>query len=511
MRAAVVVVIVAGCTADAVVVTPVIDLPANDTASAFPLDNVTVSIAHEGDALDITAATFTHGQAINLSGAPFADDLVIHMTGTVGTSDVAYGRTCSFAVAQGEPVPSPHLFFSRSVKFADTTYTSEPRVDGAAVTYHDGSGLLLGGVDPNDTTANTDIERFDPRTGQFELLATFTHHVTSSVAVALGLGSEMRVALVGGLDLDTNAGAQFVQLVDADNPIDRRTDVLDNTNMSRIDLTATSLSDGTVIVIGGRAPGTTTPAADVDLISETNGQAQVQLQHAQLTYPRYQHTATRLGSDVGAPVLVAGGLDGETPPQPVPVAELYKPLSESFSPTASYHPTMVIPRSHHQTVLMPDGSALIIGGYDKTGTPVSTLELFTLDGGFQLIGQTTCAAGDTCPDGSACPTTGTLASTCATQLPADAGLVDFTATTLPDGRVLLAGGSRDGTTPVDTAFIATLDAVDGAVEIVATDQLAVARTRHQATLLCDGTVLLSGGTTTPVVAERYNPPAAGRR
>ena len=43
------------------------------------------------------------------------------------------------------------------------------------------------------------------------------------------------------------------------------------------------------------------------------------------------------------------------------------------------------------------------------------------------------------------------------------------------------------------------------------DQLTTPRAGHQATLLCDGTVLISGGTTTQAVIERYNPPVAGRR
>jgi hypothetical protein len=133
---------------------------------------------------------------------------------------------------------------------------------------------------------------------------------------------------------------------------------------------------------------------------------------------------------------------------------------------------------------MPDGSVLIIGGLDQNGATVATLELFSLDAGFTTVGT----------------------------MPPNAGLVDFSATTLPDGRVLLAGGRQtaDGP-PVDTAFIANLDPIDGSVDVVATDQLAVPRAGHQTTLMCDGTVLIAGGTADPSAAERYNPPALGRR
>jgi hypothetical protein len=56
-----------------------------------------------------------------------------------------------------------------------------------------------------------------------------------------------------------------------------------------------------------------------------------------------------------------------------------------------------------------------------------------------------------------------------------------------------------------------LDPLDDSVDIVPTDRLAVPRANHQAARLCDGTILITGGTTGPAVAERYNPSPAGRR
>jgi len=145
---------------------------------------------------------------------------------------------------------------------------------------------------------------------------------------------------------------------------------------------------------------------------------------------------------------------------------------------------MVVPRYRHQAVPLPDGSVLIIGGIDASGTPVKVIELFTLDAGFVSVGE----------------------------LPPNAGLIDFSATVLPDGRVLLAGGRiADGGAPVSSAFIARLDPLDGTIDIVATDRLGEPRAGHQATLLCDGTVLVAGGTADQSTYERYNPPAVGRR
>jgi hypothetical protein len=147
---------------------------------------------------------------------------------------------------------------------------------------------------------------------------------------------------------------------------------------------------------------------------------------------------------------------------------------------------------------MPDGSVLIIGGINidpvnGIHTPVDTLELFTLDGGFAELQDAGVAI----------------------KLPSNAGLIDFAATPLPDGRVLLTGGRRCEDIvmcpPLDTAFIARLDPIDGSVDVVATDHMSSPRAGHSATLLCDGTVLITGGTTDAVPAARYNPPALGRR
>jgi hypothetical protein len=480
--------VVAACTGNGVVVEPVIDLPSNDSASAFPVDDLVLSVAHSGSTADLVAQTFASNQLVEMPGVPFGDDLVIHMTGHIGSSEVAYGRTCKLAVNQNAATPAPHLFFSRSVKFADLALPvqPEPRRAGNGVADVDGAGLVLGGVDPIDGTSPVaDVERFDPRTGELRLLATVDPRI-GAVAAALGTGGDARIALLGGQDPLTGVGATFVELLEPDAPAARRYERIDDAQMARVGLTATALTDGRVIAIGGMPIGGV-PSDAVDEVSISNGSATVRVLRALLAHPRYRHTATRLGDDVGAPVLVAGGLDAAG--LPVLTAELFKPLAEGFSKTFTAN-AMVVARSGHQAVLMPDGSVLILGGVGIGGATVNvtdTLERFTLDAGFVAVGL----------------------------LPPNAGLVDFAATPLPDGRVLLTGGRRcEDTTmcpPLDTAFIARLDPIDGSVDVVATDHMSIARAGHQATLLCDGTVLVTGGTDAPSVAERYNPPALGRR
>jgi hypothetical protein len=472
----------AACSDSTVALAPVIDLPfTDDDATAMPLDSISLSVAHAQSASDLVSHMFQNGQPLELPGAPFGDDLVVHMTGFVGQSAVGYGRTCKLRIAPGAAPPDPHLFFSRVTRFATIQGMPADRIGGLGIAYQ-GGALLLGGLG-SDGMPVAEVERFEPATGKLVGVGPVQAR-TRPVEALIGT-SPPRVIVLGGAVLggaSGMAGAPFVEMVDAQG-VERQ----ENSDMARVDLTATSLTDGRVVVVGGISPSGDAPFGDIDIVAQlADSSIDVRKIGASLAIPRSRHTATRLGDDVGAAVLIAGGLDAMG--DPVAVAELFKPLSEQLSnPTLNpmlFLPHMVVPRSEHTAMLMPDGSVLIIGGFDALDQPVDTLELFSVDGGFAPAGM----------------------------LPEGAGLVDFTATTLPDGRILLTGGRRTrGGPPVNTAYIARLNSIIGAVDVVATDHLAVARAGHQAVVLCDGTVLISGGTTVPLPAERYNPPPDGRR
>lgn len=469
----------AGCTDPAPVFAPVVELPTNDTASAFPLDSITVSVAHEGAELDLISATFSRGEAIEIPNVPYGDDLVFHMTGRVGTSEVAYGRTCPFAMSGGGDLPAPHIFFSRLVKFGGMALRPLAREGGVALTYNDGSGLLVGGTNPNDPTDSIEqVERFDPSTGEYETLHDIVPRIGSAIAT-LGEVTDAHVVVIGGFDPATGEGAKFVEVLEAKSTTDRQYEMFFEPSMARVGLTASTLSDGRVVVIGGRDPAGAVAGA-VSEVAVASGIVNVRPLRAELAHPRQGHTATRLAADIGAPLLIAGGLDDAG--APVATAELYKPLSEDFSQTFARN--MVVPRSRHVAVPLPDGSVLVLGGVNAANQPIDTVELFSLDAGFVAVGS----------------------------LPPNSGRVDMSATVLPDGRVLIAGGRlTPGGAPTTSAFIARLDPLDGSVDIVATDRLTEPRAGHQATLLCDGTVLFAGGTVDQTIYERYNPPAIGRR
>lgn len=466
----------AACT-DEVVVSPVIDTPsAASDANPYPsLDQVELSLTLEGTDDVLFTALFRRGEPLQLRDVPYSERLVLHMTGRVGTSEVAYGRTCPFAIRVGQAAPRPHLYFSRTVMWADAQAPSESvRLGGLAVVYHDGSGLFLGGAGDGDLPL-TAVDRFDPASGAFSIAGQVAPRREAQVA-PLGDG---RLLVAGGIDMVSGQLASYLELIELDTTPERRVERFPAAPLALSGLALASLPDGRVFSFGGAdAQGVRGRVVE---ISNDGAGISVRTLAASLTTPRRDHSAIRLSDAVGAPVLITGGRDASD--APIAAAELFRPLSDSVVPPAQFSPRMVVPRRGHQTARLADDSVLVLGGYDAAGKPVTTIELFTLDRGFQAAGE----------------------------LPAEAGITGQSITTLADRRLLVTGGVGAAGQPVDTAYIVRIDPVDGKVDLIGTDSLAVPRAGHAATLLCDGTVLVVGGTAAAAGAERYNPPPAGRR
>jgi hypothetical protein len=169
------------------------------------------------------------------------------------------------------------------------------------------------------------------------------------------------------------------------------------------------------------------------------------------------HTATLLED---GRVLVAGG-DGASASAS---AEVYEPLSNTWSPTGN----LLTHRREHAAVRLADGRVLVMGGTTRHGSLLASAEVYD-------------------------PTTGTWTATGGMTRARRA----FTATLLPDGRVLVAGGLTDGS---DRCWNWTSNCA-GSAEVydpatgtwTATGDMAVARGFHAATLLATGKVLVAGG------------------
>lgn len=467
---------VAAC-AGGVEVEPVIDTPPSGSeAAAFAaLDTIELSVALEGEPEALVSSIFRRGEPLVLRGVPYGENLVVHMLGRVNSAEVAYGRTCRFAVRAGQDPPKPHLYFARTVRWASAGVPpSNVRIGGAALASPAGAGLYVGGLDVSAQILGS-ADRFNPSAGRFDELARISPR-RQGAAANLGNG---RTIVLGGVDANGFV-VQQADLIAIDSPAERAVEQIFAPQLgSRIAPALASLVDGRVAAIGGLDPQGQ-PARRITVLSGEGAGVTIEELDAELAVPRYGHSVTRLSDDVGAPVLIAGGRDSGG--AAVATSELFRPLAERVAPQSEFSARMQVPRWDHQAVRLPDGSVLVAGGRNALG-PVATLELFKLETGFVVQGT----------------------------LPLGSGLTDLTATTLPDGRILLAGGRDAAGDVVDAASIVRIDSLGGGVDIVNTARLGTPRASHGATRLCDGTVLVVGGTAFPTAAERYNPPSTGRR
>ena len=206
--------------------------------------------------------------------------------------------------------------------------------------------------------------------------------------------------------------------------------------------TATLLPNGKVLVAGGRiiAAG----LASAELYDPVTGTFTAT---GSMTAERAGHTATLLPSGM---VLIAGG-GGDTPAS----AEQYDPSAGTFTPTGS----MTEGRASHTATLLPSGKVLVAGGLGNSvnwGDSASA-ELYD-------------------------PSPGTFTATGRMTWPRQS----HTATLLPSGKVLIAGGSFDSELSAEL--------YDPAVgTFTATSSMVAAREMHTATLLPSGKVLIAGG------------------
>ncbi len=458
-----------------ILVRPVIDTPYQDSAAdGFAAsDRIELRVSRKGGDT-LLSKKFQKGDPITLEGLPYGDDLVLELIGELVTEDeatpVAYGRTCPFRV-DDEQQQQPHLFFSRTRDHAQIELVAIPRDGGSGLTVPDGA-LFVGGTASGAPVLT--IEHFDALSGALRASWVMSPR-RGTVHATFGAN----VAIVGG-ETTEMTGANYIELIRLQpaqiepKPTDR---------LRRLGLTATTLSDGSVVAIGGHVPGEA-PVGTLTVISRDPMEPttpNIEDKGDVLAHPRSGHTTTRLGNGIGAPALVVGGLDAAG--QPVAAAELYKPVAGELASPATFTHQLIVPRTRHHAVLLKDDSVVIFGGVDAAGDPVRTYERFSLAEGFVQDGT----------------------------LPIDAGALDVSVTILEDRRVLVTGGRMtEGAPPTKSAYILDLTQ-GGRASFNPTSELTTARAGHQAALLCDGTVLISGGTGTSEQAERYNPTSADRQ
>jgi hypothetical protein len=290
-----------------------------------------------------------------------------------------------------------------------------------------------------------------------------------------------RVLLAGGVD----AAGVVLASCEVYDPANGSFASTGSMNSPRVAHTATLLGDGRVLVTGG----TNAIADPLAAILGTTASCQIYnpatgswSAAAGMADERFLHAATALAD---GRVLVSGGASFDVILFiPIPFllneAQVYNPSTNSWSGPLTMKDTRVA----HTSTLLLDGRVLLAGGgngnvLDPSST--ATAELFN-------------------PAGSSFAFTGSLGTSRALH----------SATRLPSGKVLLAGGGSGSlTSSTGLASAEVYDLAAGGFQFASTP-MSVDRTGHTSILLPDDTVLLAGGasntSSVPLAsAETYTP------
>ena len=318
-----------------------------------------------------------------------------------------------------------------------------------------GKVLVAGGIDASGHAVSS-AELYDPTTGIWTATGNMTIARWQHTATLLADG---KVLVVGGIDT-TASNTTVLSSAELYDPHTGRWTATGSMHNARGSHVALLLSTGRVLVIGGWCNKEQTCILNsAELYDPHTG---IWTPTSAMETARALPTATLL---VDGRVLVAGGDSTCCQYTAFASAELYDPRTASWSPTSSMHTS----RYAHTATRLPNGSVLVVGGSSGVSpnqASVSNAEIYN-------------------------PSSGTWTETVAMS----ESRMALTATLLPDGRVLAAGGDNCSASTSCTPLASTelYNPVTGVWASAA--DMSVARWTHTATLLPNGQVLITGGNT----------------
>jgi uncharacterized repeat protein (TIGR01451 family) len=334
--------------------------------------------------------------------------------------------------------------------FTPTGDMSVARVDHTATLLPDGTVLIAGG---SQIGALNSAERYDPALGTFSPTGSMAVARYGHSATLLANG---KVLIAGGFN--GNGTAEIY------NPATGTFSPTGNLVVARYFHMAAPLADGRVLLAGGQGNGVSF-MDDAEIYDPTTGTFSAV---GDMTVPRWGGTSTLLAD---GRVLILGGYGNNSNFQSasgsLPDAEIFDPSNGTFHAITN----MTTPRVSHTATRLSDGTVLIAGGENDgaiSGTAgiSKTAEIYD-------------------------PVTDSFSAT----LPMQTERRLFTATLLSNGQVLVAGGvvcaSGQSCNVLYTALAELYDPVSGAFS--PTGSMTLARSEHTATLLANGSVLVTGG------------------
>jgi hypothetical protein len=252
-----------------------------------------------------------------------------------------------------------------------------------ATTLQNGKVLVAGGAKPDNTNTNT-ADLYDPATGTFTPTGSMHNARVGFAATQLPDG---KVLVEGGVN-----NTMRVKTAEIYDPATGTWSITASMKQAREAQSAILLKDGTVLVSGGnmdRTPctdpnGCVTTLATSEIYNPSTGHWKTV---GEMTIPRSFHTTTLLAN---GKVLATGGRIHAGPDyfdfKAIADADLYDPATGKWSATG----TMTISRTDHSASLLSNGQVLVAGGetVDFNGVTVASAELYNpLTGSWTATGS----------------------------------------------------------------------------------------------------------------------------
>lgn len=432
-----------------------------------------------------------------LASAELYDPATGTWTNTGSLNEARYGHTATL-LPNGEvlvvggiaswpyPAVTSELYHPDSGTWTTTTQEPVGRFSHTATLLRNGKVLVVGGYGPAlfGPLPLSSSELFDPSTETWTNAGTMLAEHAGHTATLLPDG---KVLIVGGAYVGFGQTVTVTNTVELYDPVDGTWTATGPLNIERNAHTATLLPNGLVLVAGGYGTNDTLDSAE--LYNPSNGTWTLT---GALSAARYDHSATLLPN---GKVLVAGGIFSHFNTNDfLATAEIYSPSDGTWTPTVPLN----TPRYDHTATLLPGGNVLIAGGIGTNAfldsISLSSTEVY---------------------DPTIYPATGMWTNTGAMNV----ARMEYTATLLPNGDVLVAGGQGIG-------IVASSELFDPATQAwTMTSSMNAARHGHTSTLLPNGQVLVAGGDggensaelydlttglwtlTNPMTTNRFNPTA----
>lgn len=339
-----------------------------------PIDLVT----SDGRATSAGHSTFTYGSGAWYPAPATAtpDGLARFWHATASLRDgsaLLSGGTADFT-SPHDVLTSVELYNARIQAWSAAAPMKTPRLNHASTTLSDGRVMVSGGQNHQQGGLSS-AEIYDPVRDKWTGATPMSVPRVSHTLTPLPDG---RVLAAGGSSSD-DRGQQW-NTAEIYDPVANVWKPTGSMADGRVNHTATPLSNGNVIVVGGygndhvisflpSSTGRTTANTSVEVFDHVSARW---VSSSPLSEGRADHTATLLGDNS---ILVAGGTGGSF--DGISTAERYDPGADKWTTT----PLLNDARGGHGAALLPDGKVLVAGSGpvtvgEATPGPVSSAEVY---------------------------------------------------------------------------------------------------------------------------------------